>query len=281
MLFCFIFLFMAAAGGGSWSVDARRAPARDRGLLGAARRDGSLTIRRDAALQVRRLHRGRARHPPDRPRRGPRQRDLRHQGDHARHRRDRRRRASPECRPRHLRAGDQPARLREQAAHRRPQPQPQARADRHAARVRGPLANWLCPLLARTRCCSTCTRSPRPACRSSSWGPATTSGRSSPSTGPRARKRWPCASASAARSTAGSHLCRRRRAPGERPRVSRGDARPRPALRHRHHRVHAPIGGSALTLECGQHDDPPAPEVAYRAIMNTLAHLRLIDAPIA
>jgi predicted deacylase len=62
--------------------------------------------------------------------------------------------------------------------------------------------------------------------------------------------------------------------------VSRSDARPRPALRHRHHRVHArSIGGSALTLECGQHEDPAAPDVAYRAIVNTLAHLRLIDAP--
>jgi uncharacterized protein len=39
------------------------------------------------------------------------------------------------------------------------------------------------------------------------------------------------------------------------------------------------MGGSALTLECGQHDDPAAPEVAYRAIVNTLAHLRMIDAP--
>ncbi len=38
-------------------------------------------------------------------------------------------------------------------------------------------------------------------------------------------------------------------------------------------------GGYALTLECGQHDDPAAPEVAYRAIMNTLAHLGLIVAP--
>ncbi|NNG23260.1 succinylglutamate desuccinylase/aspartoacylase domain-containing protein [Telluria aromaticivorans] len=38
-------------------------------------------------------------------------------------------------------------------------------------------------------------------------------------------------------------------------------------------------GGYALTLECGQHDDPGAPEVAYRAIMNTLAHLQLIEAP--
>lgn len=30
-------------------------------------------------------------------------------------------------------------------------------------------------------------------------------------------------------------------------------------------------GGYALTLECGQHADPAAPDVAYRAIMNTLA----------
>lgn len=38
-------------------------------------------------------------------------------------------------------------------------------------------------------------------------------------------------------------------------------------------------GGIALTLECGQHDDPAAPEVAYRAISNTLAHLGLTAAP--
>ncbi len=38
-------------------------------------------------------------------------------------------------------------------------------------------------------------------------------------------------------------------------------------------------GGYALTLECGEHTDPQAPEVAYRAIMNTLAFLGLIDAP--
>ncbi|WP_338760743.1 succinylglutamate desuccinylase/aspartoacylase family protein [Massilia sp. METH4] len=38
-------------------------------------------------------------------------------------------------------------------------------------------------------------------------------------------------------------------------------------------------GGYALTLECGQHDDPRAPDVAWRAIMNTLAHLGCIDAP--
>ena len=38
------------------------------------------------------------------------------------------------------------------------------------------------------------------------------------------------------------------------------------------------VGGYALTLECGQHEDPEAPEVAYRAIVNTLAHLGHIDA---
>jgi predicted deacylase len=36
-------------------------------------------------------------------------------------------------------------------------------------------------------------------------------------------------------------------------------------------------GGWALTLECGQHDDPQSPEVAYRAIRNTLAHQGLTD----
>ena len=39
------------------------------------------------------------------------------------------------------------------------------------------------------------------------------------------------------------------------------------------------VGGCALTLECGQHADPAAPEVAYRAILNTLAHLGLIAQP--
>lgn len=38
-------------------------------------------------------------------------------------------------------------------------------------------------------------------------------------------------------------------------------------------------GGYAITLECGQHADPNAPEVAYRAIHNTLAHLGLVDGP--
>lgn len=38
------------------------------------------------------------------------------------------------------------------------------------------------------------------------------------------------------------------------------------------------VGGCALTLECGHHEDPAAPQVAYRAIHNVLAHLGLIDA---
>jgi len=38
-------------------------------------------------------------------------------------------------------------------------------------------------------------------------------------------------------------------------------------------------GGCAITLECGQHADPGAPEVAYRAIRNTLAHLGLVAEP--
>ena len=36
-------------------------------------------------------------------------------------------------------------------------------------------------------------------------------------------------------------------------------------------------GGYAITLECGQHEDPQAPEVAYRAIRNALAFLRHAD----
>jgi predicted deacylase len=36
-------------------------------------------------------------------------------------------------------------------------------------------------------------------------------------------------------------------------------------------------GGYAVTLECGQHDDAAAPQVAYRAICQALALLRLAD----
>jgi len=35
------------------------------------------------------------------------------------------------------------------------------------------------------------------------------------------------------------------------------------------------VGGYGMTLECGQHDDPAAPEVAYRAILNTVAYLEI------
>lgn len=37
------------------------------------------------------------------------------------------------------------------------------------------------------------------------------------------------------------------------------------------------VGGWGITLECGQHDDPQAPEVAYRAILNCLKHLGMIQ----
>ena len=39
------------------------------------------------------------------------------------------------------------------------------------------------------------------------------------------------------------------------------------------------VGGYAITLECGQHDDPTSPDVGYRAILNTLAHLGISTGP--
>jgi predicted deacylase len=39
-------------------------------------------------------------------------------------------------------------------------------------------------------------------------------------------------------------------------------------------------GGYGVTLECGQHEDPQAPMVGYRAIRQTLALLRLADLPL-
>jgi len=38
------------------------------------------------------------------------------------------------------------------------------------------------------------------------------------------------------------------------------------------------VGGAAVTLECGQHEDPGALDIGHAAIVNTLAHLGLIDA---
>ena len=37
------------------------------------------------------------------------------------------------------------------------------------------------------------------------------------------------------------------------------------------------VGGCAITLEAGQHDAPESPEVAYRAIRNTLAYFGISD----
>lgn len=39
-------------------------------------------------------------------------------------------------------------------------------------------------------------------------------------------------------------------------------------------------GGYGVTLECGQHEDPQAPMVGYRAIRQTLALLKLADLPL-
>ena len=41
------------------------------------------------------------------------------------------------------------------------------------------------------------------------------------------------------------------------------------------------VGGYAITLECGQHDDPASPEVAYRAIRNALSFLGITAGPAA
>lgn len=38
-------------------------------------------------------------------------------------------------------------------------------------------------------------------------------------------------------------------------------------------------GGWAITLECGEHEDPEGRHRAYRAIVHTLAYFRMIDAP--
>lgn len=40
------------------------------------------------------------------------------------------------------------------------------------------------------------------------------------------------------------------------------------------------MGGYGVTLECGQHDDPAAPEVAWQAIMQTLSLLGMIERPL-
>jgi predicted deacylase len=39
------------------------------------------------------------------------------------------------------------------------------------------------------------------------------------------------------------------------------------------------VGGYGVTLECGQHEDPHGPEVAYKAIVNTMTHLGHLAGP--
>jgi uncharacterized protein len=39
------------------------------------------------------------------------------------------------------------------------------------------------------------------------------------------------------------------------------------------------VGGWAITLECGQHSDPEAPNVGYAAIRNAMAHLGIVNEP--
>lgn len=41
------------------------------------------------------------------------------------------------------------------------------------------------------------------------------------------------------------------------------------------------FGAMSVTLECGQHDDPQAPEIAYQAIVGSLVHLGMIARPTA
>lgn len=41
------------------------------------------------------------------------------------------------------------------------------------------------------------------------------------------------------------------------------------------------MGGYGVTLECGQHEDAQAPEVAWQAILQTLSLLEMIDRPLA
>jgi predicted deacylase len=39
------------------------------------------------------------------------------------------------------------------------------------------------------------------------------------------------------------------------------------------------VGGCAITLECGQHEDPASPDIAYAAIRHALSHLGISDEP--
>ena len=205
------------------------------------------------------------------------------QGDRARHRRDRRRRLG-------LRAGrvtfvpvTNPLAYAEQAARRRPQPQPQAarRPRRRASsRTTSPTGSARCS--PSTRCCSTCIRSRAPGVPFVFMGPRDNAGDDRAlRPARRARRRWR-ARLGVGRvvdgwlTTYAAGVARRREHAAEFPEATL-DLDPRYGIGTTEYM--RSVGGNALTLECGQHEDPAAPEVAYRAIVNTLAHLGLIDAP--
>jgi succinylglutamate desuccinylase len=101
-------------------------------------------------------------------------------------------------------------------------------------------------------------------------------GRSSRSPVPRARRPSRCGSASAALSTYAAGSERRRALAATMP-GAKLDTDPAYGIGTTEYM--RSIGGLGVTLECGQHDDPEAPEVAYRAIVRTLAHLGISDAP--
>ena len=197
-----------------------------------------------------------------RHRRGARQRDLRHAGDPARRR-----------------ASSTAGALRSHAAGvtfvpspiRSPTPARAARGDRNLNRNLGPtdtprdfedhVANWLCPLLARQR------RPARPAFVHAGETQAfaiarpatTTTARSSRSRKRRAEQR---PGGAPGRDARGRRLARHLRSRRLRRRI---------AARHRHKLDLDPrygvgtteymrsVGGYAMTLECGQHDDPQRP----------------------
>ena len=93
----------------------------------------------------------------------------------------------------------------------------------------------------------------------------------------RRNRRWPCAWARGASSKAGCRPMPR----ACKARLARTGAADRAQLLSTDPRYGVGTteymrsqGGYGVTLECGQHDDPAAPEVAWRAIRNTLAHLQ-------
>ena len=194
-------------------------------------------------VQVDHLCRPRAGTAPDRSRRGPRQRDLRHARDRARRARARRRHAAaaapagvtlvpvtnPLAYASERRAGDR--NLNRKLA-----------PTDDAARVRGPRRQLALPAARRPRGAArpAFVHAP-PACRSSSSARADNDGPLEPFA-QAAREEALAARLGVGRavdgwlSTYAAGIAAAARARGA---LSRCDARPRPALRHRHDRVHA------------------------------------------